>query len=58
MLGRGLSLLSKDGREWNVNHLLFADETELVADPQERLRQMVKKFWRVCEKMLIYTEVK
>ncbi len=37
--------------------MLFADDTVLIADSHERLRQLVKKFWRVCERGLIYTEV-
>ncbi len=32
MLGRGLSLVNADGREWNPGQLLFADDIALVAD--------------------------
>ncbi len=27
MLGRGLSFVNSDGREWNLSPLLFADDT-------------------------------
>ncbi len=50
LLGRGLSLLSEDGREWNMNQLLFANDKALMADSQERLRQLVKKFSRGYER--------
>ncbi len=43
LLGGGVSLLSGDGREWNVSQL------QMVADSQERLRQLVEEFGRVCE---------
>ncbi len=47
MLGRGLSLVNADGREWNLSQLLFADDTALVTDSEERLRQLVEEFGRV-----------
>ncbi len=34
LLGRGLSLLNEDGGAWNVNQLLFADDTTLMVDSQ------------------------
>ncbi len=30
--------------------MLFADDTALVVDSQERLRQLAKILWRVCER--------
>jgi len=50
VLGRGLSLINADGREWNLNQLLFADDTSLVADSEKRLRQLVEEFGRVCKR--------
>ncbi len=41
VLYRGLNLLSDDGREWNVNQLLFANDTSLVAHSQGRFKQLV-----------------
>ncbi len=57
LLGRGLSLFNEDGREWNVDQLLFADDTTLVADSQKRLRQLVKKNCMVCERRKLRVNV-
>ncbi len=38
MLGKGLSLVNADSREWNLSQLLFADDTVLVTDSEGRLR--------------------
>ncbi len=48
MLGRGLSLVNADGREWNLCQLLFANHTTLVADSEGRLGQLLEEFGRVC----------
>ncbi len=32
MLGRSLSLVNAEGREWNTSQLLLADDMALVAD--------------------------
>ena len=45
----GLRLMNADGREWRQNQLLFADDTALVADSEEALRQLVVEFGRVCD---------
>ncbi len=50
MLGRGLSLVNTDGREWNLSQLLFAGDTALVADSEGRSRQLVEEFGRVCKR--------
>ncbi len=33
-----------------MKQLLFADDTALVADSQERLRKLVEEFPRMCER--------
>ena len=33
-----------------INQLLFADDTALVADAEERLRRLVNEFGRLCER--------
>ncbi len=43
-------MLRDNGREWNVNELPLADDTALVADSQEKLRQLEEEFARVCER--------
>ncbi len=50
MLSRGLSLVGNDGREWRLNELLFADNTALVSDSEEKLRQLVEEFARECSR--------
>ncbi len=41
--------LESDGSECNLNHMLFADNTTLVADSQGRLRQLVEKLTEILE---------
>ena len=35
---------------WEVNQLLFADDTVLVADSEQKLCQLVTEFGRVYER--------
>ena len=37
VLGKVLELLSANGSRFEINHLLFADDTTLVADSKEKL---------------------
>ena len=37
VLGKGLELLSVIGGRCEINHLLFADDTALVADSEDKL---------------------
>ena len=37
VLGKGLELLSANGVRFEINLLLFADDTALVADSEEKL---------------------
>ena len=37
VLGKGLELLNADGGRSEINHLLFADDTALVADSEDKL---------------------
>ena len=50
VLGKGLELLSADGGRFELNHLLFADDTAQVADSEEKLCRLVSEFGRVCER--------
>ena len=50
MLGcfeKGLKLLSVNGDRFEINQLLFADDTALVADSDEKLCRPMSKFGRV-----------
>ena len=35
---------------FEINQLLFADDTALVADSQEKLCRLVNEFGRVCDR--------
>ena len=50
VLGKGLELLSANGGTFEINQLLFADDTALVADSEEKLGGLVSEFGRVCER--------
>ena len=57
VLGRGLELLDENGSEWQVNQLLFADDTVVVADSEEKLCQLVAEFGRVCKRRKLRVNV-
>ena len=46
---KGLELLSANGGRLEINQLLFADDTALVADSEEKLSRLVSEFGRVCK---------
>ena len=50
VLGKGLGLHSANGGRHEVNLLVFADDTALVADSEEKLYGLVSEFVRVCER--------
>ena len=50
VLGKGLELLSANGGRVEINQLLFADDTALVADSEEKLCRLVSEFGRVSER--------
>ena len=43
--------------EWELNQLLFADETVVVADSERKLCQLVTEFGRVCERRKLRVNV-
>ena len=47
VLGKGLELLSANGGRFVIHQLLFADDTALVADSEEKLCRLVSEFGRV-----------
>ena len=49
VLGRGLGLVDERDDMWELNQLLFADDTVFVADSEEKLCRLVTEFGRVCE---------
>ena len=57
MLGRGLKLVDGNDNEWELNQLLFADDTVVVADSERKLCQLLTKFGRVCERRKLRVNV-
>ena len=57
MLGKGLELLSANGGRFEINELLFADDTALVANSEEKLCRLVSEFFRVCERRKLRVNV-
>ena len=57
VLGKGLKLLSTNGGWFEINQLLFADDTALVADLEEKLCRLVSEFGRVCERRKLRVNV-
>ena len=49
VLGKGLELVSANGGRFEINQLLFADDTALVSDSEEKLCRLISEFGRACE---------
>ena len=56
VLEKWLELLSANGGRFEINQLLFADDTALVAD-SEKLCRLVSEFGRVCKKRKLRVNV-
>ena len=56
MLGKELELLNAYGSRLEINQLIFADDTALVAD-SEKLCRLVTGFGRVCKKIKLRVNV-
>ena len=50
VLGKGLELLSANGGMVEINQLLFASDTALVADSEEKLCRLMSEFGRLWER--------
>ena len=50
VLEKELELLSTNGGRFEINQLLFADDTALMADSEEKLCRLVSEFGRVCKR--------
>ena len=50
VVGKGLELQSANSGRFEINQLLFADDTVLVADSEEKLCRLVSEFGSVCER--------
>ena len=50
-------MLSANCGRFVINQLLFADDTTLVADSEERLCRLVSEFGRVCKRIKLRVNV-
>ena len=50
VLGRGLKLIDGNDNDWELNQLLFAGDTVVVADSERKLCQLTTEFGWVCER--------
>ena len=57
VLGKGLELLSENRGRLEINQLLFAEDTALVADSEDKLCRLVSEFGRVCERRKLRVNV-
>ena len=57
VLRKWLKLLCANGGRFDINQLLFADDTTLVADSEEKLCRLVSEFGRVCERRKLRVNV-
>ena len=55
--GRELKLIDGNDNEWEMDQLLFADDTVVVADSERKLCQLVTEFWGVCERRKLRVNV-
>ena len=49
-LGKGLELQRANGGRFEIIQMLYADDTALVADTEEKLCRLVSEFGRVYER--------
>ena len=57
VLGRGLELIDRNEDVWEMNQLLFADDTVVVADSEKKLCQLVSEFGKVCKRRKLRVNV-
>ena len=57
VLEKGLELLSANGGRFEINQPLFADDTALMANSEEKLGRLVSEFGRVCERRKLRVNV-
>ena len=57
ILGKGLELPSANGGRFEINQLLFADDTAQVADSEEKLCKLMSEFGRICERRKLRVNV-
>ena len=57
VLVKGMELLSVNGGMFEINQLLFADDTALLADSEEKLCTVVSEFGKVYKRRKLRVNV-
>jgi hypothetical protein len=57
VLERGEALMGDSGGEWQVNQILYADGTAVLADEECKFQRLVSEFGRVCERRKLSVNV-
>ena len=57
VLRKRQALPGVNGGRFEINQLLFADDTALVADSEEKLCRLVSEFGRICERRKLRVNV-
>ena len=57
VLGAGLTPLDGNDNEWELNQLLFVDDTVVVADSERKLCQLATEIGKVCERRKLRVNV-
>ena len=57
VLEKGLELLSANGGRYEINQLLFADNSALASDSEEKFGRLVSEFGRVYERRKLRVNV-
>jgi hypothetical protein len=52
-----VALVSYKDREWQLNQILYADDTALLADEEDKLQSIVTEFGKVCERRKLSVKV-
>jgi hypothetical protein len=50
VMEKGVALVSDNDREWQLNQILYAHDTALLADNESKLQSLVTEFGNVCER--------
>ena len=54
---RGVEMIGQEGNVWEVNQLLYADDTVLIGDSKESLQRLLNEFNNVCERRKLKVNV-
>ena len=57
VLGKGMELMSANGGRFEINQLLFTDDTALLVDSEEKLCRLLSGFGRICERKKLRVNV-